>query len=121
MKAYVVTDEAHVYPFRRAAHSFRLGDDTVGARLRRQLVKAGFEVTEAASFDDGLLGPGLALRDNVVLADATVGLLREYVLSLAVDAPPPNAKSTRRRFAPWCQTTSGPRSFDCRCGCSGAS
>lgn len=74
MKAYVVSEAAPVFPFRRAASTFLLGDETVGARLRRQLTQAGFEVIEGPANE----GPGVVVHDNVVLADATVKRLASH-------------------------------------------
>ena len=74
MKAYVVSVLTPIFPFRRAASSFVIGDETVGMRLRRQLHEAGLEVVEVQSLSD-FEGPGCALQDNLVLADAAVQTL----------------------------------------------
>ena len=78
MRAYVVSVSEPVFPFRRAAATFSLGDETVGTRLRRQLVANGFAVIEGpAGF-----GPGVVIHDNVVLADATVKRLAAHAATI---------------------------------------
>lgn len=78
MKAYVVAKKTPMFPFRRAASTFALGDETVGERLRRQLLRAGFEITELAVLTE-VEGPGCIVHDQLVLADATVARLAEHV------------------------------------------
>jgi len=79
VKAYLVAQSAPLFPFRRSPASFVLGDETVGARLRRQLLSARFEIIEARADQIELDGPGCVLHDNLVLADATVASLVSQV------------------------------------------
>lgn len=70
MKAYLVRDEALLYPFRKAAAQIRLKGGTVRSRLIEQIKRSGFDLVECDTLDLATLAPGsLVLSDSLLLSD----------------------------------------------------
>ena len=80
MKAFVFPNPEPLYPFSKVASEIRLKDGTLGARLRAQLKKAGFQVVELDSPEMSKVAAGsLIIRDDMLISDNFLDQLKSAI------------------------------------------